>query len=58
MPSEYISDAIALVSDWLTAHGHAVLHIDATRPPHPHKLMVGARLAGKDLIYDGGLLFK
>src|SRR5215471_15067281 len=27
-----------LVSDWLVAHGHEVLHIDSTGPVKPHKL--------------------
>jgi uncharacterized protein (DUF488 family) len=26
-----------LVSDWLTLHGHEVLHIDDTKPAKPHK---------------------
>lgn len=45
-----------LVSDWLTAHGHEVLHIDAAGPVRPHKLMAEARMnpEGK-LIYGGGL---
>lgn len=42
-----------LVSDWLVAHGHEVLHIDATAPPRPHKLTGEARLRGNDLIYPG-----
>src|SRR5262249_50567163 len=25
-----------LVSDWLVAHGHTVLHIDDAKPPKPH----------------------
>ena len=34
-----------LVSDYLTAHGHTVLHIDdEKRAPRPHKLMAEARL--------------
>ena len=28
-----------LVSDWLVAHGHEVLHIDGTGPAKPHKLL-------------------
>lgn len=46
-----------LVSDWLAAHGHRVLHIDATGAPREHKLMDEARLSGDDLVYDGGQLF-
>ena len=45
-----------LVSDWLTAHGHEVLHIDDTGPTKPHKLMSEARVAGGDVIYDEGQL--
>lgn len=48
-----------LVSDWLVAHGHEVLHIDATGPVRAHKLTAEARMnvsrfvptyVGKDLI--------
>ena len=45
-----------LVSDWLTAHGHEVLHIDNEKPPKPHKLMPEARLADGKLIYDANRL--
>jgi uncharacterized protein (DUF488 family) len=33
-----------LVSDWLVAHGHEVLHIDGTGPVRPHKLTAEARM--------------
>src|SRR5947209_14335253 len=33
-----------MVSDWLVAHGHEVLHIDGTKPAKPHKLMSEARI--------------
>ena len=46
-----------LVSDWLVAHGHDVLHIDDVKPPRPHKLMPEAHLVGDDVIYDAGQLF-
>jgi len=46
-----------LVSDWLVAHGHEVLHIDDARPPREHQMMSEARLIGDDVIYDGGRLF-
>ena len=42
-----------LVSDWLVAHGHEVLHIDATGPVKPHKLMGEAQLRGEDVVYPG-----
>lgn len=45
-----------LVSDWLTAHGHEVLHIDGTGPAKPHKLLPEARLMDGELIYRGDLL--
>src|SRR5215831_17044056 len=41
-----------LVSDWLTAHGHEVLHIDDEKQPKPHQLMSEAHLVGGNLIYD------
>ena len=45
-----------LVSDYLVAHGHEVLHIDATGPLRPHKLMAEARLVDGQLIYRGDRL--
>ena len=45
-----------LVSDWLTAHGHEVLHIDAEGPIRPHKLMPEARMLDGRLIYRGDRL--
>lgn len=42
-----------LVSDWLAAHDHEVLHIDATGPVKLHKLMGEARLRGEDVVYPG-----
>jgi uncharacterized protein (DUF488 family) len=46
-----------LVSDWLLAHGHNVLHIDAEGPVRPHRQTPEARLVGNDLIYSGDRLF-
>jgi uncharacterized protein (DUF488 family) len=46
-----------LVSDWLTAHGHQVLHIDGTGPAKPHKLLSEARVIDGELIYRGDRLF-
>ena len=43
-----------MISDWLTAHGHMVLHIDDERPPKPHQLMREARVDGDRLLYDRG----
>jgi uncharacterized protein (DUF488 family) len=45
-----------LVSDWLVAHGHEVLHIDGTGPVRPHKLTAEARMIDGRLIYRGDLL--
>lgn len=45
-----------LVSDWLVAHGYEVLHIDATGPVRPHKLMPEARMINGQLIYRGDRL--
>ena len=45
-----------LVSDWLVAHGHEVLHIDATGPVKPHKLTAEARMVEGRLIYRGDRL--
>lgn len=45
-----------LVSDWLVAHGHEVLHIDGTGPAKLHRLTAEARLAGGKLIYQEDLL--
>jgi uncharacterized protein (DUF488 family) len=46
-----------LVSDWFVAHGHEVLHIDAAKPPKPHKLMPEAQITDGKLIYKGNRLF-
>jgi uncharacterized protein (DUF488 family) len=45
-----------LVSDWLVAHGHEVLHIDDAKPAKPHKLMPEARMQDGRLIYRGDRL--
>lgn len=46
-----------MVSDYLVAHGHTVLHIDGTGPTRAHKLMDVARFTGGELVYNGGELF-
>jgi uncharacterized protein (DUF488 family) len=46
-----------IVSDWLVAHGHEVLHIDAEGPALPHKLLADARVIDGQLIYRGDNLF-
>ncbi len=46
-----------LVSDYLVAHGHEVLHIDATGSVRHHKLMSEARMIDGQLIYRGDRLF-
>jgi uncharacterized protein (DUF488 family) len=45
-----------MVSDWLVAHGHEMLHIDAEKPATPHKLMSEARVVDGRLIYRGDRL--
>jgi len=46
-----------LVSDWLVAHGHQVLHIDGTGPVKPHSLTKEGRMIDGKLIYRGDRLF-
>ena len=46
-----------LVSDWLVAHGHEVVHIDGTGPVKPHRLTKEARIIDGELIYRGDMLF-
>jgi len=46
-----------LVSDYFTAHGHTVLHIDDEKPPREHTLMKEARMVEGRLIYRGDRLF-
>jgi uncharacterized protein (DUF488 family) len=45
-----------LVSDWLVAHGHAVMHIDGVGPAKPHRLTAEARIVDGELIYRGDRL--
>jgi len=45
-----------LVSDWLVAHGHEVLHIDAAGPAKPHALTAEGRIVDGRLIYRGDRL--
>jgi len=45
-----------LVSDWLVAQGHEVLHIDGTGPVRPHKLTAEARIVEGRLVYRGDRL--
>ena len=45
-----------LVSDWLVAHGHEVVHIDGTGPVKPHLLTKEARMINGQLIYRGDRL--
>jgi uncharacterized protein (DUF488 family) len=46
-----------LVSDYLTANGHKVLHIDSVKPPREHVLMKEARIKDGKLLYVGDRLF-
>ena len=52
----YIHCHRMLVSDWLVAHGHEVLHIDGTGPVRHHKLTAEARMVDGRLIYRGDRL--
>ena len=45
-----------LVSDWLVARGHEVLHIDDAKPAKAHNLMSEVRLVDGQLIYRGDRL--
>ena len=45
-----------LVSDWLVAHGHEVMHIDGPSPVKAHRLTKEARLLDGELIYRGDRL--
>jgi uncharacterized protein (DUF488 family) len=45
-----------LVSDWLVAHGHEVLHIDGSGPLKAHRLTPEARILNDQLIYRGDRL--
>jgi uncharacterized protein (DUF488 family) len=45
-----------LVSDWLVAHGHEVMHIDAEGPVKPHRLTPEAHMIDGKLIYRGDRL--
>ncbi len=45
-----------LVSDWLVAHDHEVLHIDGTGPLKPHNLIPEARMINGQLVYRGDRL--
>lgn len=46
-----------LVSDWLVAQGHEVLHIDSEAPVRPHHLTNEARIVDGRLVYRGDRLF-
>jgi uncharacterized protein (DUF488 family) len=45
-----------LVSDWLVAHGHEVLHIDSTGSVQSHRLTTEARVLDGKLVYRGDRL--
>ncbi len=45
-----------LISDWLLAHGHEVMHIDGTGPVKTHRLTAEARTVEGELIYRGDRL--
>jgi uncharacterized protein (DUF488 family) len=45
-----------LVSDWLAANGHEVMHIDGSGPLKPHSLTTEARIINGELVYRGDRL--
>ena len=45
-----------LVSDWLVAHGHEVLHIDDASPVKEHRMTTEARMIDGRMIYRGDRL--
>jgi uncharacterized protein (DUF488 family) len=45
-----------LISDWLVAHGHEVMHIDGTGPVKAHRLTAESRMVEDKLIYRGDRL--
>ena len=45
-----------MVSDWLLAHGHEILHLEGTGPAKPHQPMAEARMIDGQLIYRGDRL--
>ena len=46
-----------LVSDWLAAHGHTVLHIATAAEPKEHKITPEARVENGKVVYRGDRLF-
>ena len=46
-----------IVSDWLVAHGHEVLHVDDEDPARKHALCRDARVINGEMIYCGDRLF-
>jgi uncharacterized protein (DUF488 family) len=45
-----------LVSDWLVAHGHEVLHIADTGPVKQHRMTAEVRMVDGRMIYRGDRL--
>jgi uncharacterized protein (DUF488 family) len=42
-----------LVSDYLSLHGHTVLHVDDTKPPRAHKVTAEAKMIDDEVQYPG-----
>lgn len=42
-----------LVSDWLAAHGHTVLHIRDAGPVRPHRMLAEAQVVDGQVLYRG-----
>jgi uncharacterized protein (DUF488 family) len=47
-----------LLSDYLAAQDHTVLHIADAGPAKQHRMTPEARVADGNVIYDGGMLFQ
>ena len=45
-----------LISDWLVARGHEVVHTDDAKAPKPHRLTEEARMIDGQMIYRGDRL--
>jgi uncharacterized protein (DUF488 family) len=45
-----------LVSDFLSARGHNVLHLQGDGPAKPHRVTAEAKIVDGNVFYDGGML--
>lgn len=54
---DYLQCHRRMISDFLTAQGHAVLHITNEEEPVPHRMSPEARVIDGRIIYRGDFLF-